>query len=323
MNASPDMNGAWNEALISVRDLDRWIEALDDLFGWKLESRGEVDAALLAAWQLPPQASAEEAVLFHPDDPPRRVRLLRFDGLPQVEIRSSGHHWDTGGIFSLLLYARDPDAIFAAAQRLGWSAHHDPVDMHFGDRHLRNVVLRAWDGVAFGIYRQVSPPRPPPRWAQAGMAFNGQQSVRDIGPARDFYCGALGWRGWFDGRIGLTCNNMGVPLSQVATQQQDVIICASGQDAAGLWHYGQVELVGWPGLGGHDFAARAVPPNLGVLALRIPVEDLDARLGALAARGVATFSRPVTVTLEPWGRVRIAGVRTPDGVLIEFYQPLT
>ena len=52
------MNGAWNEALVSVRDLDRWIEALDDLFGWKLESRGEVDAALLAAWQLPPQASA-------------------------------------------------------------------------------------------------------------------------------------------------------------------------------------------------------------------------------------------------------------------------
>jgi tetratricopeptide (TPR) repeat protein len=154
-------------------------------------------------------------------------------------------------------------------------------------------------------------------------AQQGQQSVRDIGPARDFYCGALGWRGWFDGRIGLTCNNMGVPLSQVATQQQDVIICASGQDAAGLWHYGQVELVGWPGLGGHDFAARAVPPNLGVLALRIPVEDLDARLGALEARGVATFSRPVTVTLEPWGRVRIAGVRTPDGVLIEFYQPLT
>ena len=48
------------------------------------------------------------------------------------------------------------------------------------------------------------------------MAFNGQQSVRDIGPARDFYTRVLGWTPWFDARIGLTCNNMGVPLSLTA-----------------------------------------------------------------------------------------------------------
>jgi hypothetical protein len=238
-----------------------------------------------------------------------------------VEIRSSGHHWDTGGIFSLLLYARDPDASFEAAQRLGWSAHHDPVDMRFGDRHLRNVVLRAWDGVAFGLYRQVSPPRPDAPWAKAGMAFNGQQSVRDIGPARDFYCGLLGWSGWFDARIGLTCNNMGVPESLVPTQQQDVIICAAGRDAAGGWSYGQVELVGWPGLRGKDFAARAVPPNLGVLALRMPVDDLDGLWRALGERNLDRATPITSTLLEPWGRVRLAGVRSPDGAIVEFFEP--
>lgn len=321
MDTSLPLTGAWQEALISVRDLDRWIEALDELFGWKLELRGEVDPAWLAAWRLPSAARAEEAVLFHPDDAPRRVRLVRFSGLPQVEIRSSGHHWDTGGIFSLLLYARDPDASFEAAQRLGWSAHHDPVDMHFGDRHLRNVVLRAWDGVGFGLYRQVTPPRPQPAWTKAGMAFNGQQSVRDIGPARDFYGRVLGWEGWFDGRIGLTCNNMGVPRSLLSTQLQDVIICAAGRDAAGLWNYGQVELVGWPGLEGHDFAARAVPPNLGVLALRIPVASLEARLRTLAERGVEPCTPAVSMKLEPWGNVQLAGIRSPDGAIIEFFAP--
>lgn len=314
------ITGAWQEALVSVRELDRWVDALDQLFGWKVELRGEVDPAWLAAWGLPAAARAEQVLLFHPDDPPRRVRLLRFGGVPQVEIRSSGHHWDTGGIFSLLAYVDDPDACFAQAQALGWSAHHDPVDMHFGDRHLRNVVLRAWDGVAFGLYRQVSPARAAPAWRKAGMAFNGQQSVRDIGPARDFYTRVLGWTPWFDARIGLTCNNMGVPLSQVPTQQQDVIICGAAREAAGLWHYGQVELVAWPGLGGLDFAARAVPPNLGVLALRIPVADLDARLRELAAQGVLPRTSPCAMTLEPWGRVRIAAIRTPDGAVLELMQ---
>jgi catechol 2,3-dioxygenase-like lactoylglutathione lyase family enzyme len=196
----------------------------------------------------------------------------------------------------------------------------DPVDMHFGDRVLRNVVLRAWDGVAFGLYRQLKPARPDPTWARAGMTFNGQQSVRDIGPARDFYARVLGWSPWFDARIGLTCNNMGVPESLVATQQTDVIIAASGRDAAGAWTLGQVELVGWPGLGGRDFAARAVPPNLGVLALRIPVADADAQALELTCRGAALFMSPVDVALEPYGTVRLFGVRSPDGVLIEFLQ---
>lgn len=314
------IDGAWQEAVLSVRDLDRWSDALDALFGWKVELRGAVDRAWLAAWGLPAAARAEEVLLFHPDDGPRRVRLVKFSGVPQVEIRSSGHHWDTGGIFSLLAYVDDPDACFAQAQALGWSAHHDPVDMHFGDRHLRNVVLRAWDGVAFGLYRQVSPPRAAPRWRKAGMAFNGQQSVRDIGPARDFYARVLGWMPWFDGRIGLTCNNMGVPLPLVPTQQQDVIICSSGKDAAGLWRYGQVELVGWPGLGGQDFAARALPPNLGVLALRIPVADLDTRIRELDAQGIVASVPPVSMTLEPWGEVRLAAIRTPDGAVIELLQ---
>jgi catechol 2,3-dioxygenase-like lactoylglutathione lyase family enzyme len=320
MNDWLPVTGAWQEAVVSVRDLDRWSDALDALFGWKVELRGAVDPAWLAAWGLPAAARAEEILLFHPDDAPRRVRLVKFSGVPQCEIRSSGHHWDTGGIFSLLAYVDDPDACFAQAQALGWSAHHDPVDMHFGDRQLRNVVLRAWDGVAFGLYRQMRPPRATPAWRRAGMAFNGQQSVRDIGPARDFYARVLGWSPWFDGRIGLTCNNMGVPLSLLSTQQQDVIICASGRDAAGLWQYGQVELVGWPGLRGHDFAARAVPPNLGVLALRIPVADLDARLRELAAQRVEPAVPVVSMTLEPWGVVRAAAIRTPDGAVIEFLQ---
>jgi catechol 2,3-dioxygenase-like lactoylglutathione lyase family enzyme len=315
------LTGAWHEAVVCVSDLDRWSAALEQLFGWQVEVRGAVDRRLLAAWRLPAATLAEEAVLVAPDDPPRRIRLLRLDGLEQVQIRSSGAHWDTGGVFSLLVNVRDADATFRAAQALGWTAYHDPVEMHFAGRVLRNVVLRAWDGVNFGLYRPLLPTPPEARYAKAGMAFNGQQSVRDIGAARAFWRDALGWTAWFDGTLRLDCNNLGMPANFVGHMPMHVIIASAGHDARGAWHYGQVELVEWTGFRGRDFAERAVPPNLGIVALRVPVADAAARAAALVARGVPLFTTPARVRLAPAGEVLMFAVRSPDGTIVEFLGP--
>lgn len=320
-------SGAWREAVVCVRDLGRWLDALDHLFGWRILRHGPVDPSLLAAWGLPASASGEEALLVEPSDgtdtaiaggTQRCVRMMELQGVPQVEIRSSGNHWDTGGIFSLLAYARDVDATFAAAQRLGWSAFHDPVDMHFGERVLRNVVLRGWDGVNFGLYRVLSPTPPEPAYTRVGMAFNGQQSVRAIGPARDFYSRVLGWTAWFDGVTHMTCNNFGMPENFVGKLPKNVIISAGGKSADGTWAPGQVELVEWVGFSGRDFAERAVPPNLGIVALRIPVVDVPAHCAQLVARGGTLHAPPARVHLDPWGEVVLASTRSPDGALIEF-----
>jgi len=312
------LTGAWTEAVVVVRDLDRWIAALNHLFGWKVETRGQVDPRLLAAWKLPSAASGEDVVLFNPEDPPRRVRLMRIDNVSQVQIRSSGKGWDTGGIFSLLTYARDVDATFAKAQELGWSAYNDPVDMHFSGRVLRNVVLRAWDGVNFGLYLPTTPAPPEPRYALAGMTFNGQQMVRDIAAARKFWCDVLGWSAWFDDVTRLTCNNFGMPENFSGQMPKNVIIAAGGKDAADAWAYGQVELVQWDGFTGRDFAERAVPPNLGIMALRIPVTDVRAKAAEIVRRSGVLFSEPATMTLAGRGDVTLLGTRSPDGALIEF-----
>ncbi|MDX2224553.1 MAG: hypothetical protein SFV21_17510 [Rhodospirillaceae bacterium] len=318
---APVLTGAWTEAVVCVRDLDRWISALDHLFGWQVRSRGAVDPRLLAAWKLPAAARGEDAVLVSPDDPPRRVRLVGLTGVAQVQIRSSGKAWDPGGIFSLLIYARDVDETFAAAQALGWSAYNDPVDMHFEGRVLRNVVLRAWDGVNFGLYRPMVP-AVPPRASKASMAFNGQQSIRDIAPARAFWRDTLGWSAWFDGVTHLACNNFGMPENFVGQMPKNVIIAAGGKDTAGAWAYGQVELVQWVGFTGRDFSARAVPPNLGIVALRIPVADAAARHDELVARGATVFAPPTRVALAPEGEAILFGVRSPDGALIEYVEPV-
>jgi catechol 2,3-dioxygenase-like lactoylglutathione lyase family enzyme len=211
--------------------------------------------------------------------------------------------------------------IFREAQDLGWSAYHDPVEMQFSGRVLRNVVLRAWDGVNFGLYRAQVPPPPEPRYARAGMAFNGQQSVRDIAAARAFYRDLLGWTPWFDDVLRLGCNNLGMPASHVGRTPMNVVIAAASRDGQGAWQYGQVELVEWVEFRGLDLAARAVPPNLGILALRVPVVDAAAHAARLAAAGLAPFVPPVRVELAPHGEVLLFAVRSPDGAIIEFFQP--
>ncbi len=318
--AEPVHAGPWNEAVVCVGDLDRWIDALQQLFGWDVAHRGPVDPRLLQAWRLPGSARSEEVVLVERNDPSRRLRLMRFDGVAQRQVRSSAAHWDSGGIFSLLMNVRDADATFRAAQGLGWSAFQDPVEMHFSGRVLRNVVLRAWDGVNFGLYRPLSPPPPEPRYDKAAMVFNGQQSVRDIGAARAFYCGLLGWTPWFDDTLQLECNNLGMPANFVGRNPMHVIIAAAGRDAQGAWRYGQVELVEWIDFRGLDLSARAVPPNLGILAMRIPVADAAGLASALVARGFALFTAPARVELPPCGVVDLLGVRSPDGAIVEFYQ---
>jgi catechol 2,3-dioxygenase-like lactoylglutathione lyase family enzyme len=322
MAANLPANGAWQEAVVCVRDLERWREALQRLFGWQVECRGQVDPRLLQAWGLPPQARGEDMVFVQPGDAPRRVRLVRLDGVPQVQIRSSAADWDTGGVFSLLVHVPDVDAAFREAQALGWSAYHDPVEMHFSGRVLRKVVLRGWDGVNFGLYRAQLPPPPEPRHAGAGIAFNGQQSVRDIGAARAFYRDLLGWTPWFDDVLRLDCNNLGMPANHVGRTPMNVVIAAASRDAQGAWNYGQVELVEWVEFRGLDLAARAVPPNLGILALRVPVADAAARAAGFAAAGLVPFVPPVRVELAPHGEVLLFAVRSPDGAIIEFFEPV-
>ena len=308
----------WQEAVTSVRDLDRWIESLDYLAGWTLAYRGHTDRRLLAAWRLPEQASAEEAILICAEDPARWVRLISFQGVPQQQIRSSAQAWDTGGVFSLLAYCADTQAAFQRAQELGWSAYHDPVLMEFGDRELLNVVLRAPDGCNFGLYEPLRPaPSPPLPHAKLGPPFNGQQMIRDLAATQHFYADGLGWESWYSGETRLTCNNFGVPASLVGVHPKQIAIMhgAPGQ-------YGQVEVVQWTGFTGESFANRAVPPNLGHLALRWPVGDVAARAEHLRDRGVALFSEPARVSLAPLGDVLLCGIRTPDGTLIELVQPL-
>ena len=326
MNFTPGQG--WQEAVSSVRDLDRWVDSLDHLAGWSLAYRGRTDSRLLAAWHLSDNVQAEEAVVVCREDPSRWLRLVSFAGASQEHIRSSGQAWDTGGLFSMLIYTNDTDGAFRRAQDLGWSAHHDPVVMAFGGRELLNVVLRGPDGCNFGLYQPLAPeseaPFPFPKLGppfnghagEVGPPFNGQQMVRDAATTERFYQDVLGWESWYAGEVRLTCNNFGIPDNLVGAHPKQVAIMHPGDRS-----YGQVELVQWTHFIGEDFSARAVPPNLGHLCLRWPVDDLDGMVERLQNKNVNLFVGPTEAHLPPMGDVKLCTVRTPDGAMIEFIQP--
>lgn len=311
--------GGWQEAVTSVHDLGRWIEALDHLAGWTVAHRGTASPDLLSAWGMPDSVGAEDAVLVCAEDTSRWLRLMAFSGAPQRQIRSSGQPWESGGIFSLLAYSNDIPAALGRAHELGWLAHNDPVLMEFGDRELRNVVLRGPDGCNFGLYQPLKPvPDKPFPFPKIGPPFNGQQMVRDAAASQAFYDKALGWESWFSGALTLGCNNFGIPENLMGVHPKNVSIMHGARDA-----YGQVELVQWTGLFGRDFAEYAIPPNLGHLALRLCVDDLDAAIARMDEAGVALHAARSRVTLAPFGQVDVVSVRTPDGALIDLLQSPT
>ena len=143
-------------------------------------------------------------------------------------------------------------------------------------------------------------------------------------PVQDGYLGCadeLGFKPWM--AVEWNGDNPGLTLLADLTDFQGVkaiktvIVHPQGENL------GSVELIGWDGAApGRDFSERAQPPNLGSLALRFGVADLAAHLDRLRGHGILPV-RPVTeLTLEPYGRVRLAPIRSPDGVWLEFFEVL-
>jgi catechol 2,3-dioxygenase-like lactoylglutathione lyase family enzyme len=240
-----------------------------------------------------------------------------------VQIRSAAQPWDTGGLLSLMTRSNATDAVYRAAQRLGWSAYNDPVVLELRDAGvtLTNVILRGPDGVNVSVYERVAPRMPDEAdLRRLRRPFNAMQSVRDIARARDFYQRVLGFELVNGGDFvneRREPNNFGMPADVVARHPIPFAIFGPRRDGPT-----QVELVELRGVQGRDLSARGVPPNLGLLALRFPVNRLAEVERRLAATGWPLERAATEAMLAPYGRVRLLAVRSPDGAWLEFFELL-
>jgi hypothetical protein len=192
----------------------------------------------------------------------------------------------------------------AALEAGGWPTVRGVHGFDFGDLNVREVHHRGPDGLTLSVIEQQKPRLTLPATGLTA-AFNATILVRDFDTARRFLVETLFWQPWME--VDWDGDNPGLALLaepaafEGVRRVRTVIVHPTGENP------GSVELIAFEGAqAGRDFADRARPPNLGALALRFAVPDLDALVARLAGHGVHPARRPVTLDLPPWGRVRLA-----------------
>jgi len=317
----PVTGSVWQEAVVSVLDLDRSAAFFIDIGGYETRWRGPLDSAEIATWGLPAGASGEAMLLGPAGYDSGLVRLVRFDNAGRQEpMRPGSRAWDTGCYFSLMVRMKDMQAIYDDAIRLGWWTETPITYLEFGSSRLNVVIFKGPYGLQLQGYERLSPALPEaiPAFERMTGPFNVMQMVSDRDRAYRFFTEVLGFDTFYLGKPYTaeepTPMPLGIPVNLTTSvpYRAGIVYPQPGE-------FGRMEMIEIMGLDGNDFSDRCVAPNLGILAIRFPVDDLDRVRQLLESRG-RTTGDPDFFDLPPYGRLGTVDVRTPDGALIQLYE---
>lgn len=308
------------EAVASVSDARRISEVFTAVGGWSVRKLADAPPAQWRAWRVPRRCTRIEQWLLRPArDDKGFVRLVKFHGVPQRVMRSSGRTWDTGGIFDVDVYSRDVSKTYRKLQTLGWSALGEPVDYRESYLHVRQVVASGPNGFMLAMIQRYSPPvTDVPAFENMSMIFNSTQMVASLDRALDFYTRVLGWtvNNRFDIRNQAEpgADVLGLPQPQADGAVRRLAMLRSPWENPAA-----VELIENQSMRGRDFSADCVAPNVGILCLRIPVADARAYAKQIQQRGGTLYTEPQRVPVAPYGTLESFSVRSPEGATLEFY----
>ena len=311
----------WQEVVVSVSDIDRTAGFFVGIGQYEEKWRGPLDESLTAAWALPSEASGEALLLGPVGYESGLVRLVRFDNAgARAPMRPGARTWDTGCFFSMMVRMKNMDEIYRRAIDLGWWTETPITRVAFRESVLRAVIYRGPDGVQVSGYERISPPLPdsiPPFETFTGP-FNIMQMVTDRNATHDFFTRVLGFESYYKGDPYVTAEPtptpLGVPLS----------LTTSARYRAGIVYpkpggFGRMEFIEMMDIGGFDHSSRCHAPNLGILAVRYPVDDAPDAVQQIRNRGWPIRNGIASVRLEPYGLIDLFEIETPDGAIIQFY----
>ncbi|WP_446830645.1 hypothetical protein [Candidatus Foliamicus sp.] len=311
----------WQEVVVSVSDIDRTARFFVEIGGYVAKWRGPLDESLIAAWELPQGASGEALLLGPADYETGLVRLVRFDDAgPRVPMRPGSRTWDTGCFFSMMVRMKNMEEIYRQAIELGWWTETPIAPVNFRGSELRAVIYRGPDGIQVSGYERLYPPLPdsiPPFESFTGP-FNMMQMVNDRDATHDFFTQILGFESNYRGDPFVakepTPHPLGIPLSLSTS-----VLYRAGIVYPQPSNFGRMEMVEFMSMRGFDFSERCHAPNLGILAVRFPVDDAQAALQLIEERGWPIRNAVAPISLEPYGPIEMFAVETPDNAIIQLY----
>ena len=317
------VNG-FTEVVISVESIPRISNTLTSLAGWTITQLPDAPAEQFSAWHVPDDCTRIEQVLLTAEnDSNGHLRLVKFHGCSDTKImRSSQRSWDTGGIFNVNVYVHDNDKIYRALQKKGWTAFGDPTDYAWAGFEVRETVTLSPDSFAIGMLQPYGIILIElPEYQHMSRAFNSAQIVRDFDESLSFYLDKLGWKTLVNASVKDALEPgqevLGIPGPHAYSVERKVaILHPQGTNEGGI------ELIEMSELQGRDFSADCVAPNIGYLSLRFPVVDVASYARDLQQKGLELYTPLSTVEIVPYGPTKCFSVRSPDGVILEFYEAI-
>ena len=311
----------FQEAVLSVGDLEAELATWRDIGGFEVHCRPVASREEAELWGIPADTRIDQVMLKKPVSGRGMIRLVKFHGLPQVQIRSSGMPWDTGGIFDLYMYVADVDSIFDKLRARGWQAYNDPVGYVLGPFDIREAIMRGPNGEALVLMQRNAPPYDQHAFGVAdgfGWPFNSALKTADYEADSRVLRDHLGWKMHLGGDSMSQApgeNPSGLPWNLAQRMPRKFAAYANHPTDRG----GSIQVIYIEGMTGKDFSDRAHAPNLGILSLRVPMSDLGEFVDGFTNRGGELALQPRTLRLEPYGRVRITTIKMPNGARIEFF----
>ncbi len=312
----------WQEAVVSVRDLETTARFFLEIGGYERIWSGNVDQNMTRYQNLPAVASGKSLLIAPKDSPSGLVRLVEYKNAgKQVPMRPGARSWDTGCYFSLMVRMKDMQSIYEDALAMGWWTETPITYLEFGTSKLNVMIFRGPDGVQVQGYERLAPALPEaiPEFERLTRPFNMMQMVKDKEVSYDFYTGILGFGLFHNGTPYVdkepTYSPIGIPVNLTTTARY----------VAAMFHprpgeFGRMEVIDNMDLEGRDHSANCKAPNYGILSVRFPVSDIQVARELILKRGGEIESDITSVTIEPYGEVSIMSVLTPDGAIIEFYE---
>ena len=273
---SPVTTSVWQEALVSVSDLDRTARFFVEVGDYEVKWRGPVDPSELQFYGLPDAAGGEAVLLGPAGQETGLVRLIRFDNSRDKQpTRPGSRAWDTGCYFSLMVRMKGMASIYDDAIEMGWWTETPITYLEFGASKLNVMIFRGPDGVQVQGYERLAPPLPAaiPEFERMTGPFNIMQMVRDRDAAYGFFTDVLGFATFYSGKPYVadtpTFMPLGIPvnLTTEVRYRASIVFPQPGE-------FGRMEMIEIMDLDGHDYADRCDPPNLGILAVRFPVDNV-------------------------------------------------
>ena len=317
----PITDQPWQEVVISVTDIDRTAEFFKKIGGFKELYRGQSSKSSIQHYGLTPDVSAEELLLSAEGSDVGFIRLIRFDNVgTKKPMRPGSRAWDTGCYFSLMVRMKGLRQIYDEAIEMGWWTETPVAKISFGESRLDVVIFKGPDGIQVQGYDRLEPPLPEafPKFDRISQPFNIMQMIKNRENSRKFFVDLLGFDTFFYGAPFTAKEEavtpLGIPLNFTTKTKYRTAIY---YPVAG--ELGRVEMIEFMDIKGLDHSDKCQAPNLGLLSIKYPIEDIMQTKEILKARGQESIDMS-EIELQPYGDVSIFSLSSPDGAIIEFYE---